>query len=240
MILFWNIFSIFSLNFCVFHSILLSFIYKLEYFIINYLYKKVQYIIIENKKVNKSMNSRKYLQTQLWANDIRTRDNNRCFVCGSTQQLQVHHIYGVKDYGFLFSDISNGITLCEKCHCKYHQLYPEVNPYTWSQFLLKNEWNASSILISYDNGSKREIALYPSRDEKSSNKPLLNKSIRSTVIHLVQTSGFDNGITPIDWLNLCMDEVYGIGNERTEEEVNYLVKRGIFEKVGKRNVRMDV
>ncbi|WP_323735882.1 HNH endonuclease [Methanosphaera sp. ISO3-F5] len=186
------------------------------------------------------MNSRKYLQTNLWTTDIRKRDKQQCFICGSRERLQVHHIYGVKDYGFLFSDISNGITLCEKCHCKYHQLYQEVNPYTWSQFLLKNEWNATSISINYDNGTVREFPLYPTRKEMSTTKPLLNNNIRNTIIHVVQTSGFDNGVTPIDWVNMLMEDVYGIESVETEAEVQYLVKREVFEKVGKRNIRMAV
>ena len=185
------------------------------------------------------MNSRKYLQTSLWASGIRKRDKQQCFICGSRDKLQVHHIYGVKDYGFLCSDTSNGITLCEKCHCTYHENYSEVNPYTWSKYLLKNEWNAASITINYDNGSKREFPLYPINREVRSIKPLLNKSIRNTVIHVVQTSGFDNGVTPIDWVNICMDDIYGIEVKRTEEEINYLIQREIFEKIGKRNVRMN-
>ena len=144
----------------------------------------------------------------------------------------------MKNYGFLCADTSNGITLCQKCHCKYHQLYPEVNPYTWSKFLLKNEWNATSISINYENGGKREIPLYPVKNEINSTKPLLNKSLRSTIIHIVQTSGFDNGVTPIDWINICMEDIYGIENIKTEEEIAYLIKRGVFEKIGKRNVRI--
>ncbi len=183
--------------------------------------------------------SRRYLQESLWANDIRIRDGNKCVICGSPNTLQVHHIYGVKDYGFLFSDTSNGITLCKECHQKYHQLYDEVNPYTWTKYILKNEWNASTISIKYNNGSVQEIPLFDLQNNINEHKPLIGGNVRSTVIHITQTSGFENGITPIDWIKLYANQVYGIEIREIEKEINYLIQKGLFEKIGKMNVRFS-
>ena len=51
-----------------------------------------------------------------WSRAVRDRDGNKCFMCGSTDYLQAHHIlpkHGWKDYRL---DLQNGITLCAKCH----------------------------------------------------------------------------------------------------------------------------
>ena len=57
-------------------------------------------------------------RTQLknWSREVRDRDGNKCFLCGSTEHLQAHHIlpkHGWKDYRL---DLQNGIALCAKCH----------------------------------------------------------------------------------------------------------------------------
>lgn len=58
------------------------------------------------------------LRTQLknWSKTVRDRDGNKCFLCGSAEHLQAHHIlprHGWKDYRL---DLDNGISLCAKCH----------------------------------------------------------------------------------------------------------------------------
>jgi 5-methylcytosine-specific restriction endonuclease McrA len=42
------------------------------------------------------------------------RDGNRCVECGSTQDLQVHHIVPRREGGS--HELSNLITLCAACH----------------------------------------------------------------------------------------------------------------------------
>lgn len=58
------------------------------------------------------------LRTQLknWSKAVRDRDGNKCFLCGSTEHLQAHHIlpkHGWKEHRL---DENNGIALCAKCH----------------------------------------------------------------------------------------------------------------------------
>ena len=169
--------------------------------------------------------SRKYLLSTLWASDIKTRDGNKCIICGSEEMLQVHHIYGVKDYGFLFSDTSNGVTLCDNCHKKYHQLYQEeVNPYTWTKFILNSQWNASSIVIRYNNGFTQEYPLYNQENNGIKNpKHLKCGDLRSTIMYVIQTSGFDKGVTPIDWVKLYVNQVYGVKMTLIKEELTSLI-----------------
>lgn len=58
------------------------------------------------------------IRTQLknWSRAVRDRDGNKCFLCGSNEHLQAHHIlpkHGWKEYRL---DLQNGIALCAKCH----------------------------------------------------------------------------------------------------------------------------
>ncbi len=53
-----------------------------------------------------------------WRNEVKNRDKKKCRFpgCMSTKRLQVHHIRKWADYPTLRFDITNGITLCQKCH----------------------------------------------------------------------------------------------------------------------------
>jgi 5-methylcytosine-specific restriction endonuclease McrA len=62
------------------------------------------------------------------------RDNYTCQKCGSTENLQCHHILPVAVEPLLSADVDNCITLCYNCHrkahkqdgCRYGQLRNEV------------------------------------------------------------------------------------------------------------------
>lgn len=77
-----------------------------------------------------------------WYTQIKTRDNNSCRICGSNEDLQVHHIITLKtlvlEYcnkinklpkelteedlnNSHFYNISNGTCLCEGCHKEWHK-----------------------------------------------------------------------------------------------------------------------
>jgi len=53
-----------------------------------------------------------------WSRAVRERDNFQCQWpgCGNSGRLEVHHIKTWGSYPGLRYDISNGITLCKKCH----------------------------------------------------------------------------------------------------------------------------
>jgi 5-methylcytosine-specific restriction endonuclease McrA len=55
-----------------------------------------------------------------WAREVKTRDNHKCQECGTTEDLEAHHIKSWADYPDLRLDVSNGITLCHACHVKLH------------------------------------------------------------------------------------------------------------------------
>lgn len=50
--------------------------------------------------------------------DVKIRDNGQCQFpgCGSKKRLEVHHIKTWSEFPALRFQVSNGITLCNKCH----------------------------------------------------------------------------------------------------------------------------
>ena len=62
-----------------------------------------------------------YLLSDEWRNRRACRaymDGHRCLKCGSTENLETHHV----TYERLFRErMRDLITLCHKCHDKYHR-----------------------------------------------------------------------------------------------------------------------
>ena len=69
---------------------------------------------------NDNRDSNEYKQ---WRLSVYKRDGYCCTECGSKEKLNAHHLKSWKNFPDLRYDTSNGITLCEKCHIKYHQTY---------------------------------------------------------------------------------------------------------------------
>jgi len=53
-----------------------------------------------------------------WRQDVFKRDEYTCQECGDIGYITAHHIKSWSKYSELRYDVSNGITLCEKCHSK--------------------------------------------------------------------------------------------------------------------------
>ena len=89
-------------------------------------------------------NERATYDYQNWRNKVFHRDNYTCRCCGNRSSnnnpviLNSHHIYNWKDYPELRYEISNGITLCNQCHYKFHSLYGKSfnNDIQLNEFLL--------------------------------------------------------------------------------------------------------
>lgn len=64
-----------------------------------------------------------YLSSEKWriiTEQVKDRDGRKCAMCGSTEELQVHH----KTYEHIFHEedhLDDLITLCKKCHFGYHE-----------------------------------------------------------------------------------------------------------------------
>ncbi len=55
-----------------------------------------------------------------WRLAVLIRDNSRCVLCSSYQYVHCHHIASWENTQSLRYDEKNGVTLCKKCHDKYH------------------------------------------------------------------------------------------------------------------------
>lgn len=68
-----------------------------------------------------------------WRKSVFERDLYTCQCCGDKSkkgnkvELNAHHIKNWKDNEDLRYDIDNGITLCDKCHTKFHSEYGKKN-----------------------------------------------------------------------------------------------------------------
>lgn len=58
---------------------------------------------------------------KLWAQAVKDRDGNKCVICGNADNLNAHHIYCEGYFPNLQYILSNGITLCRKCHTLAHR-----------------------------------------------------------------------------------------------------------------------
>lgn len=62
---------------------------------------------------------------RIWSKLVRERDNNTCKDCGERpRRLHAHHIVRIEECinSSLEFDVSNGVTLCAKCHKKRHKI----------------------------------------------------------------------------------------------------------------------
>lgn len=74
--------------------------------------KKDEPMSHEHKKIRQSSKYR------TWRNEVLLRDDYKCVVCGSTDELNVDHIRPFSKFINLRFDVSNGRTLCLECHKK--------------------------------------------------------------------------------------------------------------------------
>lgn len=90
----------------------------------------------EERKANES--ERHTIEYKQWVKEVLKRDNFTCQCCGSSKSgtLRTHHLNGFDSFIEERTDINNGITLCEDCHKKFHNIYGYGNN-TKEQYL---EW----------------------------------------------------------------------------------------------------
>lgn len=61
-------------------------------------------------------------QHKVWAKEVKERDGYRCDACKSVNQdAHAHHLFDYKTHEPERYLLTNGITLCPKCHDRFHK-----------------------------------------------------------------------------------------------------------------------
>ena len=71
--------------------------------------------------------------------------DNRCFVCGTSENIVPHHLKKVDNSSEEYYSEENLVLLCDEHHHQYHKKYSTVNPKTFSEFVRKNHSNKPKI-----------------------------------------------------------------------------------------------
>lgn len=66
------------------------------------------------------LHDRNSVQYREWRKSVFQRDGFCCVKCGTRANLQAHHIKSWKSNKALRYTVSNGVTLCKKCHLEAH------------------------------------------------------------------------------------------------------------------------
>ena len=64
---------------------------------------------------------------RIWANQVKNRDSRQCQSCGSSESLHAHHIRSKSRHPELAYEISNGVTVCERCHIDIHRSLAKID-----------------------------------------------------------------------------------------------------------------
>lgn len=73
-----------------------------------------------------------------WRTEIYERDNYTCQKCKQVgYKLRAHHIESYAEHENKRCDVDNGVTLCDKCHLKFHKIYGrnKINRNQLNEFL---------------------------------------------------------------------------------------------------------
>ena len=88
-------------------------------------------ITSENEKLRNSV------EYKNWQQEVYKRDDYCCQICNKKKDINAHHLWSWKEYPELRFDITNGITLCKKCHILTHKNYGWTNKDKMSPDFLK-------------------------------------------------------------------------------------------------------
>lgn len=78
-----------------------------------------------SKTEEERQDKRQYRDYENWRKQVFQRDCYTCRSCGDAKggNLVAHHLYGYSKYKELRTELSNGITLCNKCHKDFHKKF---------------------------------------------------------------------------------------------------------------------
>lgn len=86
----------------------------------------------------KECRDRLHYDYKIWWDGVLTHDNYTCQHCGSKKKLQVHHMEDYAGNPDLRTELSNGVTLCKRCHKNFHHLLGRRSTRAQVFWFLKN------------------------------------------------------------------------------------------------------
>ena len=86
------------------------------------------HVLYKGLKVDQT--GRASFEYRQWRIAVFKRDNYTCQQCGSKRKIHSHHLKSYAEHENLRVDVSNGITLCSKCHFELHGKMKR-----WSKYL---------------------------------------------------------------------------------------------------------
>ena len=96
---------------------------------------------------------------KLWSEYIKKRANGRCEMCGSTDYVNAHHIFGRRNFSVRW-DVENGILLCAKHHT-FDRFSAHQAPTWFSDWLVEyKSWEWYEELLK-----KAKTVCKPDKDE---------------------------------------------------------------------------
>jgi hypothetical protein len=106
---------------------------------------------LTDKERSRNENRCKHTVYKKWRNEVFKRDSFICQNCEDSKggNLNAHHIYNWIDNEELRHVVSNGITLCKKCHIKFHHIYGSryTTKKQLEEFLNKKILNTPPVLL---------------------------------------------------------------------------------------------
>lgn len=63
---------------------------------------------------------RSYAEIRQWAKDVLRKDQYMCQICGSTEDIQAHHMFSYKHHPEYRLDVEFGLTMCKADHIAFH------------------------------------------------------------------------------------------------------------------------
>lgn len=64
----------------------------------------------------------------IWSKQVRERDHFRCVVCNTGREITAHHLMSYANYPDERYILSNGVSLCRRCHQNwFHNIYGRGN-----------------------------------------------------------------------------------------------------------------
>lgn len=85
---------------------------------------------------------RKNAEANLWRKQVKDVFGDACFLCGSSERIEVHHVESFKENKERRNDVQNGVCLCREHHLQYHLhfLGGSQVPATKESFTRYMEW----------------------------------------------------------------------------------------------------